>query len=77
MISGIGQMTCKETIRLICEYLEGKLSPPVALALHRHLEKCQNCLLIHDAARLTLHNYFEEDSELPPANSGVHSHVHA
>jgi len=45
-------MTCKATIRMICEYLEGRLAPEVASELQRHLACCKNCLTVSMAARL-------------------------
>jgi predicted anti-sigma-YlaC factor YlaD len=64
-------MTCKATIRLICEYLEGRLAPEVASEIQRHLAQCKNCRTVFDAAALTLEIFF--DSELEPATP--HSHV--
>jgi predicted anti-sigma-YlaC factor YlaD len=57
-------ITCKATIRLICEYLEGRLAPEVGGEVQRHLSYCQNCRTIFDAASLTLEVYF--DRELGP-----------
>ena len=61
-------MTCKATIRLICEYLEGRLAPEVASEVQRHLSYCQNCRTVFDAAALTLEVYF--DREMEPASAG-------
>jgi len=59
-------ITCKATIRLICEYLEGRLSPEVAAEVQRHLAFCHNCRTVFDAAALTLEVYF--DREVEPAH---------
>jgi predicted anti-sigma-YlaC factor YlaD len=56
-------MTCKATIRLICEYLEGRLAPEVASEVQRHLGSCKNCLTVFDAAALTLEVYFDREVE--------------
>jgi putative zinc finger protein len=56
-------LTCKATIRLICEYLEGRLAPEVAGEVQRHLSYCPNCRTIFDAAALTLEVYFDRDVE--------------
>ena len=56
-------MTCKATIRLICEYLEGRLAPEVASEVQRHLSCCGNCLTVFDAAALTLEVYFDRQIE--------------
>jgi predicted anti-sigma-YlaC factor YlaD len=61
-------MTCKATIRLICEYLEGRLSPEVAGEVQRHLSYCQNCRTVFDAAALTLEVYFDREVEAAPAH---------
>jgi hypothetical protein len=58
-------MTCRATIRLICEYLEGRLSPEVAGEVQRHLSYCHDCRTVFDAAALTLEVYF--DREIEPA----------
>ena len=60
-------ITCKATIRLICEYLEGRLAPEVGGEVQRHLSYCQNCRTIFDAASLTLEVYF--DRELEPISA--------
>ena len=57
----IGSMNCKATVGMICEYLEGRLSPVVALAMRRHIAECSNCRLVLDAAQHTLVTY--SDSE--------------
>ena len=57
-------MTCKATIRLICEYLEGRLAPQVASEVQRHLGQCGNCRTVFDAAALTLEVYFDREVNL-------------
>jgi predicted anti-sigma-YlaC factor YlaD len=54
-------MNCKATIRLICEYLEGRLAPEVGSDVQRHISYCHNCRAIFDAAALTLEIYFDRD----------------
>ncbi len=56
-------MTCKATIRLICEYLEGRLAPEVGSEVQRHLAVCKNCRTVFDAASLTLEVYFDREVE--------------
>jgi predicted anti-sigma-YlaC factor YlaD len=56
-------MTCRATIRLICEYLEGRLSPEVAGEVQRHLSYCHDCRTVFDAAALTLEVYFDREVE--------------
>jgi predicted anti-sigma-YlaC factor YlaD len=56
-------MTCKATIRLICEYLEGHITPRAASEVRRHLGHCGNCRTVFDAAALTLEVYFDREVE--------------
>jgi predicted anti-sigma-YlaC factor YlaD len=63
-------MTCKATIRLICEYLEGRLAPEVASEVQRHLAGCPNCRTVFDGAALTLEVYFDRN-----VSSDTHSRV--
>jgi anti-sigma factor RsiW len=60
-------MTCRETVRLICEYLEGRLSPSVATAVSRHIDNCANCHLVLQAAQQTLDAYFDNNPSVPNA----------
>ena len=52
-------MSCRDTIHLICWYLEGKLSPTVSHDIEDHLHDCANCKLVLKAATSTLDQYFE------------------
>jgi predicted anti-sigma-YlaC factor YlaD len=56
-------MTCKATVRLICEYLEGRLTPEVASEVQRHISFCKDCRTVFDAAALTLEVYFDREVE--------------
>ena len=51
-------MSCRDTIHLICWYLEGKLSPSVEGEIKKHLEACPDCHMVLDAANSTLDRYF-------------------
>jgi predicted anti-sigma-YlaC factor YlaD len=51
-------MSCRDTIHLICWYLEGKLSPTVEVEIAKHLRECSDCHVILDAATTTLDRYF-------------------
>src|SRR5207302_1650010 len=55
-------LTCKETTRLICEYLEGRLGPGVTRDVTWHLARCKDCRLVLDAARKTLRRSVPENS---------------
>lgn len=54
-------MSCKDTIHLICWYLEGRLSASVEDEIRRHLEACSDCHLVLDAAINTLDRYFSSE----------------
>ena len=58
---GTGEMSCKDTIHLICWYLEGRLSTSVEGEIKRHLESCSDCHLVLDAAINTLDRYFSAE----------------
>ncbi|HVO56339.1 MAG TPA: zf-HC2 domain-containing protein [Dongiaceae bacterium] len=63
-------MSCRDTIHLICWYLEGKLSPTVSRDIEAHIHYCANCQLVMKAATSTLDQYFTpEKSE--PANQAA------
>ena len=68
-------LTCKETTRLICEYLEGRLGPGVTRDVTWHLARCKDCRLVLDAARNTLRSilvtYFNSGSDPMPRKSEV------
>lgn len=51
-------MSCRDTIHLICWYLEGKLSASVEREIEKHLQDCPDCHLVLDAANTTLDRYF-------------------
>jgi anti-sigma factor RsiW len=51
-------MSCRDTIHLICMYLEGKLSAPVQAEIEHHLSTCADCRLVLEAATSTLDRYF-------------------
>ncbi len=56
-------MTCRETMQLICEYLEGRLASSVARELQQHLDQCKDCRIVLDAARRTLEVHFDKEPE--------------
>ena len=54
-------MSCRDTIHLICWYLEGRLSSVVETEIRRHLEGCSDCRLVLEAAVNTLDCYFNAE----------------
>ena len=65
-------MNCRDTIHLICWYLEGKLAPSVSKDIEEHLTGCSNSRLVLKAATSTLDHYFEP---LKSSDSGVEIRV--
>jgi Putative zinc-finger len=61
-------MSCRDTIHLICWYLEGKLSPSVESEIKKHLSECHDCHVVLEAASSTLDRYFGPGT-IPEANS--------
>ena len=72
-VSGGPGMSCRDTIHLICWYLEGRLSPPVASEIKRHLDSCADCHMVLAAAMSTLDRYFTpaKNSESEAANQAA------
>jgi hypothetical protein len=66
-------MSCKDTIHLICWYLEKKLSPSVENEIERHLSACRDCHLVLDAANTTLDRYFESSRNEEPEVTAAHA----
>ena len=58
-------MDCKDAIRLVCEYLEGRLSAPVASTVRGHFASCRNCSVVMEAAKRTLEIYFDRERTAP------------
>lgn len=48
------QMTCREMVELVTDYLEGRLSPEAVERFDRHLSSCPGCTLYIEQMRLTL-----------------------
>ena len=57
-VQGAGIMSCRDTIHLICWYLERRLSPSVEHEIAEHLHGCADCRVVLDAATNTLDRYF-------------------
>jgi anti-sigma factor RsiW len=55
-------MSCKDTIHLICWYLEGRLSPAVETEIENHLTQCDDCRMVQEAATTTLDRDFGSSS---------------
>ena len=51
---GVPTGTCRDTLRLISQHLEGDLSESSCAALQRHVESCANCDYLCDSLRRIL-----------------------
>jgi len=58
---GMVAMSCRDTIHLICWYLEGRLSASVESEIRSHLKDCSDCRLVLEAATNTLDRYFDQE----------------
>ena len=47
-------MSCKELVELVTDYLEGALSPADQRRFELHMSKCEGCKLYIDQMRLTI-----------------------
>jgi len=48
------QMTCKELVELVTEYLEGSLSEDVRVRIESHLSGCEGCTNYVEQMRQTI-----------------------
>jgi predicted anti-sigma-YlaC factor YlaD len=62
-------MSCRDTIHLICWYLEHRLSPNVEDEISEHLNRCPDCRVVLEAATHTLDRYFGSGVTGEPATA--------
>ena len=62
---GTRVMSCRDTIHLICWYLEGRLSKTVEGEIESHLQICDDCRMVQEAASTTLDHYFGSSRAMP------------
>lgn len=48
------QITCKEVVELVTDYLEGSLSAEIRMQMDRHLAGCDGCTAYLDQMRQTI-----------------------
>jgi predicted anti-sigma-YlaC factor YlaD len=67
MNSQIEEMTCKEIVELVTEYLEGTLAAHDIARFEEHLALCEGCVNYLDQMRMTiaLSGRLSEDSLTP------------
>jgi anti-sigma factor RsiW len=67
-MSHLPEMTCRELVDVITDYLEGKLSKTDRLRFEEHLADCPYCANYLDQMRTTIEALGElPDESLPPA----------
>ena len=67
------QMTCKELVEVITEYLEGTLPAEDRARFERHLAKCEGCHAYLDQMRETIRalGHLPPESLSPEAERGL------
>jgi predicted anti-sigma-YlaC factor YlaD len=67
MATDVNEMTCKELVELVTDYLEGALSPMERERFEVHISKCDWCKIYIDQMRLTIQTLGQLSEEfLPP-----------
>ncbi len=51
------QITCKQLLKELTDYLDGSLDGEARVALEAHLAKCPNCWVVCDTTRKTIQVY--------------------
>jgi predicted anti-sigma-YlaC factor YlaD len=49
------EMTCKELVELVTDYLEGTLAEELRLRMEDHLSRCDGCTTYLEQMRQTIH----------------------
>ena len=67
------QMSCKELVELVTEYLEGTLPGPERERFEEHLGECEGCEIYLDQMRLTIRTLgaLSEETLSPDARDGL------
>jgi predicted anti-sigma-YlaC factor YlaD len=53
-MDGSGELTCRELVELVTDYLEGNLSPQQCMRFEEHLLICDGCSAYLDQVRSTI-----------------------
>lgn len=67
-------MKCKEAIREVSEFLDGKLDAALKRELEAHFSECEECNLVVVQTRKTIEFFIE--SEAPELPGDVHTRLH-
>ena len=67
-MDAFGELTCRELVELVTDYLEGALSPEERMRFEDHLLICEGCSAYVDQVRQTISlvGALQEDSIPPP-----------
>jgi len=68
-------LNCKGVIRELSNYIDGDLDPVVKQELERHLEHCEDCMMIVDQTKKTIQILC--DSQPVSLSTDVRSRLHA
>jgi hypothetical protein len=63
MADRIIKLSCRQVMRLLSDFLEGKLDSRISTHLCQHTKRCDTCRLALDSARHTLATYFTTGAE--------------
>lgn len=67
-------MNCRGVIRELSNFLDGDLDPALRAELERHLEHCDDCRMVVDTTRKTVHLFCH--SEPVPLPNEVRDRLH-
>jgi anti-sigma factor RsiW len=67
-------LNCKGVVREISNYIDGDLEIALKQEIERHLEHCEDCLMIINQTRMTVEIFC--DSKLVELPKEVHSRLH-
>jgi predicted anti-sigma-YlaC factor YlaD len=61
------QLTCRQLVELVTDYLEGALGEPATKLVDEHLKLCQGCVTYVDQMNVVVAALGELPAERPPA----------
>ena len=73
LVDTSGELTCRELVELVTDYLEGGLAPKVRMRFEEHLLICEGCSAYIDQLRNTIAvvGSLQEDSIPPPIRDAL------
>lgn len=65
-------ISCKQLLASIGDYIEGDISPEVCQEIERHIAGCEHCRVVVDTLNktITLYHASAQDSEVPATVRG-------